>query len=795
MDNPEYTRVLNDLYLCLPQDVILDIMNYIKYSKQVGQSNMQIDNLLKFNSQEKDSRMKVFNSKGNKEIIIAHIKAVIDGISMSIKSTNNNYFVMPFTFPSNTKLLKSVKSILNKEKIFAKDLILGVTHKDRFILAKIFLPTTKLTSAITLLQDENNDLLKSIFYNYDKIIGKQDYYEYFKINKWILIIDPFFKMYNDFTLGIRVDYPENDMIIFENKKEADEYINSNKKSTNKEASSEDKEFLLIKYKGNLAFKKESYKESEDFYLECLKLKPNNVDILNNLTNVYLKLRYWTKAFKYSERVLKIDGKNIKAMFRLLKSSLALNKFDECDRLIKLFENQKEEYTEVLNSKEYKEIKEFLDINRNNCKGIFDLKEMTNYMGENIDSGIKYANYTNPSVSIEFDNKRINKKDYQKIFDSPEYDNMLKETLANQYKGIKIVANKKIKKGEIIIVSKPLVIERTRKNDTENENKINLYDKIINSPEDCEEFFYLLNGFNLSSDLSERLKQKNSIENLQSYEITQIFAKNCFNIPIKVIKYNKEAEIFKNNGYKFDHIPNGRDLVLHYSGLFGYPSLFNHSCIPNALRFNIGEIFFLYAERDIDEKEEITLNYCPLQSMKDLYKERGFVCTCDSCINFSYFRDVKEYEVINSFSEALLKLGEELFYKELSKTNMIVKVFYSLKDKVHNQILISLINEFMFKILACLLRFELGWNKSINLKQIYSEFNELLDFADSLIDPINPGLCEELKILFWKIVINKNNKSYGAYKKKYDSKAKILFEDRKIFEKVVLLYESMFADYV
>ncbi len=96
-----------------------------------------------------------------------------------------------------------------------------------------------------------------------------------------------------------------------------------------------------------------------------------------------------------------------------------------------------------------------------------------------------------------------------------------------------------------------------------------------------------------------------------------------------------------------------------SGLWSVPSYFNHSCVPNTVRFFFGDIMLIYARRDIFKGEQVTVNYLSNQLE---YGERqeicekiyGFRCFCELC-------ECEEKEV-----PRLAGLRQELFMKLVIK---------------------------------------------------------------------------------------------------------------------------------
>ncbi len=72
-----------------------------------------------------------------------------------------------------------------------------------------------------------------------------------------------------------------------------------------------------------------------------------------------------------------------------------------------------------------------------------------------------------------------------------------------------------------------------------------------------------------------------------------------------------------------------------SGLWNIPSYFNHSCVPNTVRFFFGDTMLIYARTNISKDEEITTSYFSNQleykDRQDLSAEfYNFNCSCKLC---------------------------------------------------------------------------------------------------------------------------------------------------------------------
>ncbi len=366
-----------------------------------------------------------------------------------------------------------------------------------------------------------------------------------------------------------------------------------------------KEFLLFN----------NFSEMENF---INKFKLPSIDLTENsyknnkndqntilMAKTYFLSKSFKKTIKFCENVLK-QNPNFNEIINIkLKSLIKIRKFKDA------FEYLNENKSKILN---YEEIKLFLLEKEKNSKGIFNLYEMLKTENNNF-----YQN------SADFINSKI------KITNSVE-------------KGIKIVAKEKISKAELICANKAIFFLRPEEISVENEYNFQkkLLKIIEKIPEEFPEIFSLFDGNNKHLNINQRLNQN---KHLKKEKLMNIIKYNSFDA-FRIFFMNKFIG----------------------TGIYYFSSFFNHSCNSNCFTFAIGDFLFVYAKRNINENEEITVNYIPCENVykirKNFCNEKNFECDCEICKNDKKRENNKKIVELNEFIEIIL--SKEKFEEFVNK---------------------------------------------------------------------------------------------------------------------------------
>ena len=550
-------------------------------------------------------------------------------------SFNSDLFVVNRTCTTDSKVGNTHKSFNARMKpITIKEMplnSLGTIYRNRYIKFKIITELTMMTSIMFLGQDDNEDLTLIAIYNFENHYGTRDYkklrYIYQK-GKYIIVLEPFYKMFGSGEDGIRIEDP-NEIIIFDDKEWVDKFL---------EAENKDESFKLLN---------DSQKDFEDLYKEAYKslslenynlalahfqklkyLKQDEILFDLKIAECYFGLPYYTKTNEKCNEILnkikiKANDENqyyMSTILLKLKSLIKLKKIEEAKKLL-------DEYNYIIekNKKDFIIYEEEINNKIENMKGKFDFSEIFKKSKESLE--INIGEYINEKLEIKF----------------------------NPEKGICIFTKEKLDKGELLVVSKALAIsdpnkkrnkkaqyikfdnpdeeefQKTKKlleyRETDDLEELLSY-KLSNYPEDFREIFYLFDGKNKNSNLEQRLKN------------TQINLRKIQNI----IQFNFITLYF-------------REKPISY-GLWHFPSFFNHSCIPNCSHFGFGDILIIIATNEINPNSELNINYFygdMLYHTRKNYSKiyYNFECNCELCkYEENKCKENKEKKVLDEYLKQL-----------------------------------------------------------------------------------------------------------------------------------------------
>ena len=527
------------------------------------------------------------------------------------------------TCTTDCKVGSTKKSFDPKMKpITIKEMTMGNTYKNKYIELEIVTELLIIVSIMFLGKDINGDYVLIAVYNFENHYGTKDYEQLsyiFQKGKYILVLEPFYKMFGSGEDGIRIEDP-NEIIIFDDKEWMNKFISTESKEESFRLlhDDDDKNYDSLYKEAYKSFSIENYKMALVHFIKLKTLKPSEIKFDMKIAECYFNIPYYTKVIEKCDEImlLKDEKFTLDALSLKLKSLLKIKKVKEAKDLV---DNNKNLI--INNESRFFNIEEEIKRKIKNINGEYDFSEIYEKSKNNFN--IDIGEYLNNKIEIRYD--KIN--------------------------GISIYSKDKINKGEIILVSKAIIAmdlknkkrdknlciqydnpdkeeyEKTGqfltfKEDSELQNKLSY--NLSNYPEDFKEFLYLYDGKNKNKNLEERIKSK------------EIDLKKIQN----VLKFNYKILI--------------HDDTPITEGLWLYPSLFNHSCIPNCFQFGFGDILIIIAINDIGKNSELYLNYLnndiPYDMRQGLLKEKyDFNCCCELCkYENNKFKTCPEKKTLNEY---------------------------------------------------------------------------------------------------------------------------------------------------
>ena len=562
--------------------------------------------------------------------------------------------------------IKHVKSKQMKfmRKIYANNLKLDIVHKDCFILLEIKSKLLKAVSQQFYADDENNKRLYISIYNFDKKFSENE----FKPGKYIIIKEPYYKIYMDGKIGIRVDNP-NDVIIFKNKSEAQDFIIGVIGDIDEYLNIGDKHYENKEYYQALGY----YKCSSELDYKDINIKGK---IYEKLIKTYLKINAFNLSLQYCDKFLSLyDKTNNDIINYKIKSLINLKKFEESKKFL-------EENKNILSNELYKLNEEYIKNNIDNSLGKFNLNKI---------KGGDVSEYLNPKIEFGYD---------------------------REFKGNMLKAKEDISKGELLIVSKAFYLLTNEKYI----KSLKEYYERVNYKRFKEYYFDLYEEFKIEPEyyLYKNLKKQKKISEIDFEKLLDLDDYENWSFKYserKLIYPNRQtpnlANIANINGIKIYSSIFSCETQGYGYGLWYYPSFLNHSCDPNTLEFGIEDIYFLYAQKNIKKGEEITRRYfnygLDILNRYANLKGYGFECKCNVCSHQINFLREKNKEHFENF----VKQFGDLFKEDISKKEMYnniknIEKFINENGTEFNEY--DLIN-FYFRVGYILLNKKINYNDS------------------------------------------------------------------------------------
>ncbi|CAB4418263.1 unnamed protein product [Rhizophagus irregularis] len=455
----------------------------------------------------------------------------------------------------------------------------------RFLLCRVISKFIKLSALLALVEDPEGNVERLALYNWTKI-PKQNQSNTKSIDESFLPIGTLLVIKNisyKFATGkipiIRSNNPDDVIIVDHNNK----LFNDIKWSTN-EKIVEIKTVDDFRRRGNDYFASNNYIAAIYEYTNGIKLEPQNVILLTNRAEAYLRLEQFYNALKDTYIALTHDPNNLKAAYRKGKALCGLKCYKDASNTLQNL-NKRTKGNNTL------------------IKQITEHAEMLSY--EN-----KYGKYDYLRIIDEFYERAKIKKDSKGndvwIYEAgPRLDHadFLNENIKIDLiegKGRGWVAKCDIPEHTLLMVSKPLKLVFSneaigtmisdKSNDeiptgsylSAEELAICITKKLFEEPNYCSEVYQLYTG----QDISINEKMNNNLVNIL--------------IIVSAIKHNSFGL-----GYGDFNL----ETELTGVGLWILPSFFNHACIDeNVCHFFLGDLLFFRTNRPISKGEELIVNY-------------------------------------------------------------------------------------------------------------------------------------------------------------------------------------------
>ena len=562
---------------------------------------------------------------------IRQIRAMEYGIA---RTNGNQINAFKQTYVTANKHSSKIENLSKLKPIYINSLLVNKINYGQYLICRVIEVPYQILASTLLVEDENGDIEDVSIYNYS---SNESCLDLFQIGTVIYIKEPFLKITRDgYGRCIRVDSPSDILIDdYQYSGKFRNQLNQLKISNNPE---------VLKQKGNDYYLQKKYDLAIRCYKIALNLNPKQPELLNlNLSAAYLGLELYSQAYLGADKALSLITSETskttieKAKYRMGISAYRMRQWETALRYI----------TDLLKD------------NTSNKEAQALLREIMSRIKEK-----QTGNYNFLEIYLKY----INENNYN--LDIADYHNqdllLLQE---NPSKGRHILAQNNIARGTLLIVSKAFsfgiwnekenkipiystnLVKNTIDTPSQYENVTNLFKKVHGNPFLAKEVYSLYSGnqFDRNEALPDNIVDVSRLECISSFNS---FAGEGY------------GEFFKNSGFtkkEFEKI--SRENIEKSTGIWLYPSLLNHSCIPNTARYFFGDIMIIFSAKDIKKDEEITTAYV---SSLNSYDERQkhieyylFKCDCELCEIERKDPNRKEREKIIENSDEIAKIALDI----------------------------------------------------------------------------------------------------------------------------------------
>ncbi len=250
-------------------------------------------------------------------------------------------------------------------------------------------------------KDNNNDLTLIAIYNFENVFGTKDYKKLtniFKKGKYIIVLEPFYKMFGSGDDGIRIEDP-NEIIIFDNKEWIEKFLKNESQEKNlKNLNDKENDNIDFLYKkANQLLENKDYNTALAHFTKLKSLKPNDIDIDLKLAKCYFELPYYTQTINKCDEIINKNQDNVDAIILKIKSLINLKKIIEAKELF----NLKKQIIEKYKKQDYIQIDEEITNKIKNMNGYYDFAEL--YKQSKKSKNLNIGEYINKKLKINLDN--------------------------------------------------------------------------------------------------------------------------------------------------------------------------------------------------------------------------------------------------------------------------------------------------------------------------------------------------------------------------------------------------------